>query len=317
MLDFGYIPTNTGAADVQFFIGAAQADGTDWQTWIKPRGKTMIDIVLVGKGGNGGTGAIINTGGGGGGGGGSGAQSRLRMPLHLLPDVLFLSLLGQGSSASGSSHICVIPPISGTTIVATNVLVLARNGSTGTNVGVTATGGAGGSGGPQTIAGSMPLGAAFMNALNLAGQTGTAGGDGTGAGTAGVALTLPVTGLLVTGGTGGGGCPATAALPGQPGGAFTSLGFVPAHLGGTAGTGTTPPSSGTGGYRPFPNLGYWLGGTGGGATGSNSTGAGLVQAQGGDGAPGCGGGGGGAAFTGSVAGRVGLGGPAFCIITCW
>ena len=66
MLDFGHLPVSTGAADVQTFIGTSQAVGTDWQTWVKPRGKSMIDILLIGKGGNGGTGVIAVAGGGGG-----------------------------------------------------------------------------------------------------------------------------------------------------------------------------------------------------------------------------------------------------------
>jgi hypothetical protein len=62
---------------------------------------------------------------------------------------------------------------------------------------------------------------------------------------------------------------------------------------------------------------FFYGGMGGGSTYATATGAGLVQSNGGNGAPGCGGGGTGGALTGSTAGIIGLGGPSFAIITCW
>jgi hypothetical protein len=129
-------------------------------------------------------------------------------------------------------------------------------------------------------------------------------------------LALPVTGLFVTGGTGGGACPTTVGA-GTAGGARTGAGVFPSVVGGTLGTLTTPPGNGGAGFKPIANLLYHYGGIGGGGVGSNATGAGLVQSRGGNGMPGCGGGGMGGAFTGSTAGAVGLGGPAFCIITCW
>ena len=312
MLDFGHIPTDTGATDVQFFIGTAQAVGTDWQTWIKPRGKTMIDIYLAGKGGNGGTG-VIGAAGGGGGGGGSGAQTRLTMPLALIPDVLFLNLIGQGSATGVASVISVVPPISGTTIVAQNTLAIAGGGGAGGNA-ATTTGGTAGSAGAAGNAATMLLG--FGWGSSIVGSLGTVGGSGLTTGTVGLPLTLPVTGLLLTGGTGGGACPTTVGA-GTAGGLMTGLGFVPTIAGGVGGTGTTPPTHGNGGYQPMNKLGYRLGGTGGGASGSNSSGAGLFPGSGAGGALGCGGGGSGGGFTGSTPGVVGLGGASFCIITCW
>ena len=69
--------------------------------------------------------------------------------------------------------------------------------------------------------------------------------------------------------------------------------------------------------KPILNLGYRYGGTGGASTHGTATGAGLVQSNGGVGAPGCGGGGQGSALTGSTAGIVGWGGLAYAILTCW
>jgi hypothetical protein len=160
----------------------------------------------------------------------------------------------------------------------------------------------------------MPLG--FAYATSIAGNLGTVGGAGTTVGTVGLPLSIPVTGLLVTGGTGGGACPTTVGA-GTAGGLITVSGFLPPHPGGTGGATTVPPSDGVGGYRPMPNFIYGLGGTGGGGVGSNATTTGLVQSKGGSGALGCGGGGMGGAFTASAAGQVGLGGASFCIITCW
>jgi hypothetical protein len=60
-----------------------------------------------------------------------------------------------------------------------------------------------------------------------------------------------------------------------------------------------------------------MGGTGGGSTHGTALTTGLVQSNGGDGAPGCGGGGMGGALTASTAGAVGQGGVAFAVITTW
>jgi hypothetical protein len=130
-------------------------------------------------------------------------------------------------------------------------------------------------------------------------------------------LTLPVTGAFVTGGTGGGGLPAAAAT-GTSGGNITGAGAFPTVLGGVGNaTATVPAPFGNPGFQPIQKLGYYYGGTGGASTHGTATGAGLVQSNGGDAAPGCGGGGMGGALTGSTVGRVGFGGAAYAIITCW
>lgn len=308
MLDFSHIPTATGNAEVYTFIGNPNTAGTGATnrfTWQKPRGKTMISILLVGCGGNGGNGAVgANSTAAGGGGGCSGAQTRVTMPLVLLPDILYIRLTAGGAA----SRVTISPDD-----VANHTLAFAAWGGSGGNASGATAGAAGAAQGAAT-AGDMPLGWNFAAVLN--GQPGIIGGVAV----AGANLTLPVTGLMVTGGTGGGGLPAAAAS-GTAGGSFT----VPAapspflaHPGGaTQATATNPANPGSHGYRPIPNMIYGYGGTGGGSTHGSATGGGLVGARGGDGAPGCGGGGGGGALTGSTQGLGGNGGPPFCIITTW
>lgn len=312
MLDISHIPTPNGIADVQTFVGLGRGTGsTAYRTWIKPRGKAMASILLVGGGGDGGTG-VVGAAGGGGGGGASGSMVALTLPLWAIPDVLYLNL---GSLPGGANSLAAIMIRPDTTVVANNTLAYALNGGNGGNAVTTAAGAAGASSSAATGA-TMPLGWMWVTTA-LAGQAGTAGGAGTTTGTTPTALALPVTGLIVTGGTGAGACPTTVGA-GTAGGARTGAGLLfPTITGAALGTGTTPPDSGVQGFNPVQGLQYGYGGTGGGGVGSNATGAGLVQSSGGDGAPGCGGGGMGGAFTGSTAGRIGLGGPAFCIITCW
>lgn len=278
----------------------------DWVAWHKPPDKKMVHILLVGKGGNGGTGAVgANSNAAGGGGGGSGSQTRLIMPLDLLPNILYFSLAGLVPSANTNSFVCIDP-----IMVAINTLMIASQGGNGGNA-AAAVAGAGGTAGAIATAANMPLGWNFATAL--AGQAGIIGGVAV----AGANLALPLTGLLVTGGTGGGGLPA-AATAGTVGGSIAGAGVFPtnpAQAG--AGVATTPPLNGGGGFNPIKNLVFNYGGTGSGSTHGSATGAGLVQAPGGNGLYGCGGGGSGGALTGSVAGSGGLGGISFAVITCW
>lgn len=313
MLDFSHIPTGWASSDIQVYTGMGTAAGECWQTWQKPRGKKMVTFILVGKGGNGGTGNIgANSAAAGGGGGGSGGQTIVTMPLFGLPDTIYLTLAGMSSTGTLASYICVAPKLTAGAgaPVANDVIAIANGGGNGGN-GVASGGGAGAAGGVATAA-TMPLGFGFAKSI-LAGQGGIAGGSAV----AGANLTLPATGLMVTGGTGGGGLPAAAAT-GTNGGQITGAGVFPTILGGQgSATATNPADNGRAGIRPVPNLFYGMGGTGGASTHGTATGGGLVQASGGDGAPGCGGGGMAGALTGSAAGRIGFGGPAFCIIVVW
>lgn len=305
MLDFSHIPTRYGAATVEYFEGVAPSAAAASMTWLKPRGKSMCNMLLVGCGGNGGNGVIgANSTAAGGGGGASGPQVSLTFPLWAVPDILFLNLTAGGSG--GVSSVSIVQ-----NGASQNVLALVNAGGNGGNASG-ATAGTAGAAPSGSTAANMPLGWGWADNV-ISGQAGIAGGT-TGAG---AALTLPVTGLLVTGGTGGAGLGAAGAV-GTAGGAFTVTTGFPPQIGGAGGSAaTTPPNNGSNGLRPIPGLMYGYGGTGGGSTHGTATGAGLVASRGGAGAPGCGGGGGGGALTGSTAGSGGLGGPAFCVITCW
>ena len=300
MLDQFHIPTQYGNAEIFTFVG--NSTGTVVYTFNKPRGKSMIDILLVGNGGNGGNGVVgaVSTAAGGGGGG-SGTQTRVTMPIHLLPDILFVTL-----NFGITSRVGLVP----NDTTAANVVVCAGAGGVGGNASG-ATGGTAGTAGAASNGSIMPLGWAF--ATSLAGQAGTAGGT-TGASTA---VAIPTTGLLVTGGAGGAGL-GNAGSTGTAGANITGSGVFPTLSGGAAaGSQTTPAGDGQAGYRPVPNILMGYGGSGGGSTGGAATGAGLYAGKGGNGAPGCGGGGGGGGLTGSTQGTGGLGGPAYCVITVW
>jgi hypothetical protein len=309
MLDFFHTPKSTGAADVQWFFGDAVTAGTSWKTWTKPRGKSMLKIVLVGAGGNGGTGVVgANSTAAGGAGGQSGAITILQMPLAVLPDRLYLSLAGRKPTATANfaSYVAIEPATA-----ANGVIAFANGGLHGGNASG-ATGGTVGTAAAIAAATNMPLG--WMYAIQvLASQVGTAGG----ATVAAANLTLPTTGAFVTGGTGGGGLPAAAAT-GTNGGQLTGAGAFPTLLGGQgSATATVPAAFGNAGFRPVANLGYFIGGTGSASTHGTALTTGLVQGRGGHGAPGCGGGGMGGALTTSTVGQVGFGGDAFAILTCW
>lgn len=308
MLDFSHIPKDR--MDIQVFTGTCTTTAEHWVTWTKPRGKSMCSILLVGKGGNGGSGSIGATAAGGGGGS-SGTQVSLTMPLYVLPDTLYLALIGQTATASLISYISTQP-----STVANNVVAIGRGGANGGNA---SAGTAGTAGGAPTIpqVTEMAFAWQFIN-LALAGQAGAAGG---GNAAPGGNVTLPTTGLIVTGGAGGGGSDFGAATAGFAGGSLT----VPAqpsaylaHPGGIGGSSaSTPPTRGNAGYQPIKGLLMFYGGTGGGSPYNLATGAALIQTNGGNGANGCGGGGSSAALTGSTPGVAGLGGSAFAIITCW
>lgn len=317
---FGLPPMT--AAEVTRFNANSNVAGGSWHTWFKPSRCTMVQIILVGAGGGGGdavAGAASTAAGGGGGG--SGGQTIVTIPAHLLPEVLYISLARGNpnntstSVAAGIASYVSVAPGNIAAPAANNVIAVANAGQSG-GKSSGATGGPAGTAGAIATNATMPLGWAFSN-LALAGQAGIIGGT-TGNGNA---LTLPTTGLRVTGGTGGGGVGAANSTGGN-GGLITGVaGFVsvPANrIGGAGGTNApTAGSNGVEGGQPFGQLHYFVGGTGGGASGLTAVPAGAAGGNGGNGGPGCGGGGGGGAFTASAFGVGGRGGGAFCIITAW
>ena len=300
MLDFFNLPSANGDAEIFTFVGSWSQ--TNFFSWQKPRGKSMINILLAGCGGAGGNGAVgAASTAAGGGGGGAGALTRVTMPVHFLPDILYIRFAGAGGGN------CTVSIGQDPTINSLGTIAYANNGSNGGNASGATPGTAGGAISAAT-AGLMPLG--WPYAFVTTGGGGVAGS----ATTAGTGVTLA--GTILNGGCGGAGL-GNAGSAGFAGGGVTGGGAFPSISGGAApASSTAPPGDGIAGVRPF-NLPFFYPGTGGGSSAGNATGAGLKGGNGGDGAWGCGGGGGGGALTGSTQGVGGRGGPGFCIITCW
>lgn len=288
--------------------------GQYWDAYSPPTWAQWLEILMMGCGGGGGdavAGAASTAGGGGGGG--SGGMTRLLINLTLFRGPFHISVAGLRTAgqknnttttavAGVSSYVAIAQTVGAP--IANNVIAQVNSGASG---GKSNAGTAGPVGTAATIAtaAQMPLG--FVFAQVLAGQVGIIGG----AAVAGAALTLPVTGLIMTGGTGGGGLGAVSTA-GKAGGLITGVtGFlpVPANIPGGAG-GTTAPTAGlpgvTGGQW-WEDLQYCVGGTGGGSSGLAAA-TGAAGGNGGHGGLGCGAGGGGAAFTASAFGIGGGGG---------
>lgn len=307
----GHLPPRT-RCDVQEFVGWASVADVDWRIWHKPEGVSMVSVVMLGSGGGGGSGVIgANSNAAGGGGGGSGGQSKLTVPAFLLPGILYVTAGAAKTGAGIASRLSIYPNIT------TNHLVLSANGGGAGGNGSGASAGAGGAAGTIQSIGQNPfcgLGAPDF----LVGSAGAAGGTTGGSS----ALTLPLTGLVCTGGTGGAGL-SGAGANGQGAGQINTPASptpFPTHPF-TPGTtsATVPPSNGSHGIRNFLNgLLFGYGGLGGAATHGSATGAGAVQARGGDGVGyGCGGGGMGGALTGSTPAELSKGGPGYVLIVAW
>jgi len=307
MLDFNHILATPGF-DVQYF-GQATSSNDQFQTWLKPRGIKNVYMFGVGGGSSGVVGVNTATSNAGGAGGASGAQSAVFLPAMFVPDILYVqtgaggqqpSVLVSGAvQVSGRLSLVSIQPNSA--ISAAELLLYAPGGTTV-------------AGAIATIA-QMPLAARGIYSL-YAGQAGTAGGATQ---TVGTALAFPVTGIMVMGGTGGGGSGAAPGVGGsitQPTNWFGSSYLLPTTTGGTAASGATPAGAGKSGHIvPYFLMNY--GGQGGG--GASATSGGIAGA-GGNGAPGCGGGGsGGASSTAGITtlGRPGNGGNGFVLIISW
>lgn len=308
MEPFG-LPIN-GTVEKYVFNGNSVTDGASWHTWNKPVGKSMATFIVIGGGGGGGQGVIgANSTAAGGGGGGSGGMTVVHIPLDLLPPRLYISVAAAKTGAGVPSRVSLQP-----NTTANHTFIIANGGGAGGNA-TGATGGAAGAAAAGATAATMPLGWAFPQ-LAIGGQAGIVGG----AAVSGGNLTLPVTGVRVTGGTGGGGLPAAAAA-GTSGGNITAVAspsYMQGLLGGAgSATATAPAAFGNSGFL-VPEAGFfYLGGTGGASTHGSASGAGLVQSRGGDGSIGCGGGGNGGALTGSTAATLSLGGPGLVMIYCY
>jgi len=258
MLDTFNFPTPQQSNYQEFYGGGTVRD------WVKPRGASMVRIMLIGPGGGGGNGSTTV----GGGGGGSGAVTSWIGPAMFVPDVLRITIGAGGiSSAPGASTTVVYQAKDGTGYELLN----GQAGDSGANA-VTPGG-----------AGSAMLANQFTAAgifTSIAGQAGVAGGS-SGAGT-----NQPVsTTTFLSGGAGGSG--ATANIGGRvsPNYGYPALPNTPA--GGTV--------AGANGYFITQPILVGCGGAGGST--NQATGS-----AGGRGGIGCGGGGAGEDGTGGRGG---------------
>jgi len=289
MLDISYFQNQN--SNVQGFFNA----GT-WQTWIKPRGAKLVNIMCVGSGAGGGGGfQSATTPRGGGGGGGSAAVSKLTINANLLPDILYVlpgiggnGGLGGTTATAGSpgqnSFICLTPDTSSIS----NIIIRSGNVvATGGGAGTTAAGTGSTGGTVNVIANNI-----FANLGIFTFQT---GGISTSGATTSNAVSSSAQNFIGVAGGGGG----SALGSGHVGaGVFPIMASTPLNTNGQHGMIL---------YKPTFIL---YGGRGGGGSVTGNGG------NGGDGAPGCGGGGGGAsANTGVNAGNGGKGGDGFIIIT--
>lgn len=298
-------------ADVQTFNANSIVAGQNYSTWVKRPGTSMVMICCWGGGGAGGNGVIgaVSTAGGGGGGA-SGSQTVVLMPSILLPDTLYVSV-GYGGQVPAAAGIATRVAVAPNDSNGGAVIASAIGGNGGAN-GSGATNGAAGAAGTIPTATNMAL--AIFSSI-LVNQAGSA------AGAVGVSLAAPLTGLLVTGGTGGAALGASGQLGGAGGNITVGVATTTYQgIGGGSGatTGTNKPGNGSNGTDMIlRGLQMSFGGTGGGSSHGSATGTGLVGGIGGKGGIGCGGGGGGAALTGSTGGTGGQGGNGQVIIVSW
>ena len=250
MLDLSHIANAANGADIQIFnaLGAI-----DWQTWMRPRGKSMFMALMLGGGAGGGGGfSGVAASARGGGGGGAGCNiTKYICPMLNIPDNLFVNVAlggaGGGAGATGSSP--------------TNGYVSLQPNNTVSNLYlqsflVAPSGGGGGSAAAGGFAG--PVGTLQTNiGLNTFGfiqSVITPLGGGGGAQTGAVGASAPWV-WSTCGGAGGGGTTSTDFA----GGNITGAGWSPTLNGGAAGS-----NRGADGYfsqRPFAASG----GAGGGA----------------------------------------------------
>ncbi len=300
---YGMAPSTT--VDMQVFTRPSTVTSTQFMTWTKPRGVSMMHILCLGGGGGGG-GGFTNTAGnarGGGGGGGSGGILNIMFPALFVPDVLWVQVgaggqgVGSGGGTAGSgvvSYVSISSSTTSTDRIAGSSGTDALGGGTGTGAGV----GAGGTGATVGALSAVQSGLGVYSIQD--GVNGSNGGNQAGA--VGVAVAIPVAGALAQGGSGGAGTTAADFA----GGLFTAItnSWLSEQRPATPGAGSFNGSGGPSFRAPFFGFG------GGGGSSSNT----LPGGAGGNGGFGGGGGGGGGGTTG---GRGGDGGSGLVIIWAW
>jgi hypothetical protein len=255
MLDIFNTPTPQGANYQEFYGGGTARD------WVKPRGASMVRMLLIGggAGGRGGTTAA------GGAGGGSGAVTQWIGSAIFIPDILRISIGAGGGSGNAGGNTTIVYQAKNTT----GYTLLTANGAASSTAG--------------TVSSNNPFGAAGI-------YTAVAGQDGA---NQGAAITASITTFL-SGGSGGasstggagGNVAAKYGYPTNTGGATGAVGEdgkngyfltqpILIGLGGSGGGGGSSTAGGIGGRGGI--------GCGGGGGGRGTT-LGVVGGRGGDGA---------------------------------
>jgi hypothetical protein len=311
MLDFGHLPKPQNGT-VDYFPGFSTLVGGQWEVWNKPKGCMFIRILCIGAGGGGGGGGSANGGGtqaGGGGGGASGAMTTVTIPAVFVPDRLYVSsgIGGAGANTTGlagfivagsdgiASEVCIAPAN-----VGIYILCYANSGTGGTG-GNTSLGGTGGIGAASAVISTANQG--FQGHFNsIAGQSGATGSLATGG-----SITYPATGLLLSGGSAGGGILSNSSSAAGNVNAPATQTSVYTLFETLTAAAFTPGQNGIELSVPLMSCG----GVGGGAFVNGGD-------KGGDGGFGSGGGGGGASVTnGTPGGRGGRGGNGLVVIQTW
>lgn len=281
MLDVFGLPTQS--VNYQEFLG-----GANFRDWVKPRGVSMVRVLMIGGGGGGASGAVGGTSGCTGGG--SGGILSWIGPAMFVPDIIRVRT-GQGGAGGVASTTTAVN--AGSDAGNAQLLYQLKDG-TGYTLALVGGGGGGG------IAGGGAAGAAATVTPFLASgiwQTaqGMAGADKD------TAITLSTT-LFVTGGAGG-----SSTTTGS--GKDVPMVYEYPTIPGGVGNGV----SGGNGY--FLTRPLFVGSGGAGGAGHAVTAG--VGGNGGNGGIGCGGGGGGRGGPSGTSGRGGRGGDGAVFIWAW
>jgi hypothetical protein len=252
MLDTFGFPTPQGSNYQEFYGGGSTRD------WLKPRGASMVRMLLIGAGAGGRAGSASA----GGTGGGSGAVTEWIGPAIFIPDQLRISIGAGGASASAGGNTSVIyqsKDTAGYTLLTANGAASNTAGTAFTNnyfgasgifkstagqagaaaaTAITAStttflsGGAGGSS-TTTVAGANV--ASNYGYPTISGGAGTTGGNGAD----GFFLTQPI--MIGVGGSGGGGSATNGGIGGKGGigcgGGGGGIGTTAGGAGGQGGDG--------------------------------------------------------------------------------
>ena len=236
MLDLFNIPIPQ-TANYQEFYNADVTSAVSARDWVKPRGASMVRIMLIGGGGGGGNGTSSS----GGGGGGSGAVTSWIGPAMFVPDVLNISVGAGGVNDNSGNQSQVYYKVGNFYL-----LLSANGGSRGAILG-----GAGGA----AMTGNQFTACGIYN--SVAGQSGAAGQASSSGGNVAVSATT-----FLSGGAGGSGAAASTGGRVTPNYGYIRLENTPA--GGTV--------KGADGY--FINQPILVGCGGAGGTTSTSVGTG-------------------------------------------